>query len=250
MSAKFAGILFNLGLGATLGGGLVYSAKMVTSTMERLRGTVEVKGYGEKDLKSDSAQWNVTVYARNLDAKAAYSELETSQKAVLEQIKKFAPKDMKMDVGRIVVEEKFKQNANGFQTSELDHYEVSRNISISSLELENTRELSIKVSELVGQGISLNSGTPQFLLSRDKLEKAKIDLLAEATMSARQRANQFATNSGTKIGRLVSARQGVFQIVGDQDITTSTDNNYSQYDTQSINKVLKLAVTLSYTTGD
>jgi hypothetical protein len=159
---------------------------------------------------------------------------------------------MHLEISGANMFENFKLTAQGMQTRDIDSYEVNQTVSITSSDIEKIKELSLKVSELIGKGISLRTNVPQYFLNRDKLEKAKVELLANATASAKQRADQFATNSGTRIGRLVSARQGVFQIAGDNPSDTSADNNnnFSQYDTMSVNKVLKLAVTLSYTTGD
>lgn len=252
MTTPFSGLLLNLGLGLSLGAGLVYSAKIVTTSMERQKGTIEVKGYAEKDLKSDFAQWVVTVKSTEPGRKEAYSTLDAAKQKVMAYLKEKFPENANIKPENIDIIENVRLTEQGFTTTEVVSYTVSQRITISSRDLQNIQSVSLKINELAAEGVNVVSSAPQYFMDRDKLELAKVELLSKATASAKQRADQFATNSGTKIGRLVSARQGVFQIAGDAPSDTSVDNNqgYSQYDTLSINKVLKIAVTLSYTTGE
>jgi len=102
------------------------------------------------------------------------------------------------------------------------------------------------MNELNLQGWDVTPGYVRFYYPSDKLDQLKVSLLAEASRSARERANQFALNSGTKVNRLLNARQGVFQVTAPN---SSDISDYGTYDTSSIEKVVKIVVTMTYGVG-
>ena len=70
-----------------------------------------------------------------------------------------------------------------------------------------------------------------------------MDLLADATDDGFQRARLMADNSGGKVGKLVEAQQGIFQITEPDSTRVSS---YGIYDTGTIEKDIKAVVTLQY----
>ena len=76
---------------------------------------------------------------------------------------------------------------------------------------------SQSVGELVAAGVVLRSGTgwgparPTYLFRR--LNDLKPAMIAEATAAAREAAGRFADDSGSRLGEIRRANQGVFQIL-------------------------------------
>lgn len=68
-------------------------------------------------------------------------------------------------------------------------------------------------------------------------------MLAQATRDARARAATMAQNSGSSLGGLRSAQQGVFQITRENSIEVS---GYGENDTSSLKKVIRAVVTVEY----
>ncbi len=245
--SRFSGVFLNIGLGVALAGGLVYSSMVVTRSLERIRGTVEVKGYAERKMKADYATWNIVVAARNSDLAQAYISLEKHKDEVIAFLKEAQIKDAEIDVKNISKETLYKRDVQGNRLTDVGSFELLQEVSITASDIEKIKELALKIGSLGVKGIEVEPRSPQYLIQREKLEKVKVELLAEATRSAKERADQFALNSGTSIGRLVSARQGVFQVTAEN----STDvDDYGTYDTRSTDKIVKIVVTLSYTTGE
>lgn len=71
----------------------------------------------------------------------------------------------------------------------------------------------------------------------------KIQLLGEATKNARMRAEGLARNSGSEIGTLKYASQGLFQIT---PVNPTDVSDYGIYDTTTIEKSVKAVVTIEY----
>jgi hypothetical protein len=66
--------------------------------------------------------------------------------------------------------------------------------------------------ELLKSGVLLNESNPQYIFTT--FNSLRPQLLAEATKNARLTAQQFASDSGAKVGKIRSANQGAIQIFG------------------------------------
>ena len=82
---------------------------------------------------------------------------------------------------------------------------------------------------------------PMFTVS--STDVAKNNLLAEATRNALERAETLANGSGSKVGALQSASQGVIQILPRGSIS---NNDGSDYSTTTIDKTMRAVVSLEY----
>ena len=82
---------------------------------------------------------------------------------------------------------------------------------------------------------------PSYLFS--KLEDLKLDLLAKATANAKARAETLAAAGNAKLGSIMSASQGVFQI--NQPLSTET-SSYGMYDTETIEKDVRCVVNVEF----
>ncbi|MEY3022054.1 MAG: hypothetical protein RIS86_1252, partial [Planctomycetota bacterium] len=89
--------------------------------------------------------------------------------------------------------------------------------------------------------IEIDSGSPSFTVST--IEEEKLALLERATANAHERAKTIARGSGGRPGRLVSASQGVFQIVA---VGSTDSSDWGRYDTGTIGKTARCVVTLEY----
>jgi hypothetical protein len=70
-----------------------------------------------------------------------------------------------------------------------------------------------RAAELVKQGVTVTrsyEANPAFLYTR--LDTVKPAMIAEATKDARRAAEQFASDSGSRVGAIKSAQQGFFTV--------------------------------------
>lgn len=103
------------------------------------------------------------------------------------------------------------------------------------------RSLSEGVSALAGKGIPVNSNPPQYFYS--KLGDLKLELLSLAAQDARTRAKLLVSGGGAKLGKVLSASQGVFQITPPLSSETS---DYGVYNTSSPEKLVTCVVTVQF----
>ena len=93
-------------------------------------------------------------------------------------------------------------------------FQIAEDIVLHSKDVDKLTSASRNISDLLKQGVVLtsdqyNSG-PSFIFTG--LNNLKPEMLTEATKRARKAAEQFARESGAKVGAMFSANQGLFTI--------------------------------------
>lgn len=236
--SNFLGSLF---LGLTISIGIIISAFIISKAMKDIKlayQTIDVKGYAEGDAVADKATWTGSFSVRSNTLKEAYDKLDEQETIILRFIEKLGvPKD-EIKLTPVRPYKIYKTNEKGYNTSDVEAYEVSRSFKINSSDVNLISKVSSQSSELISQDIDFNSQNPQYFCSN--LDELKITLLGKAAKNARARANQLADS---KVGAIREISQGVFQITPGLSSETS---GYGMYDTSSINKKVKAVVTASF----
>ena len=174
----------------------------------------------------------------------AYEKAGESLDAVRVLVEEVLGEDLEMVELSSSLSETKKLNEKGNRTNEIEYVTATRSLRVNSGKVEDLDRLSRKLYDLNGEGIRLTLSGPDFFVSN--LDEVKIDLMKRATKNGRDRAEIMAKSSGEKLGSLVSARQGVIQITKPNSTRTSS---YGIYDTETIEKVVKLVVTLEFKIG-
>ena len=91
---------------------------------------------------------------------------------------------------------------------------------------------------------SSQSPNPSYYFT--KLDSIRPAMFSTATKSASMIAQQFVQDSGSKLGKIQRASQGVFQIMGRDTSTMSSDWNSNQNAMGSIDKKVRLVTTIDY----
>jgi hypothetical protein len=96
----------------------------------------------------------------------------------------------------------------------LYRYNLTSVITVSSQQVELVRNLIAEQGELLDKGIAIVSGEydTQVNYLFTGLNDLKPDMIAEATRNAREAAEQFASDSDSKLGKIKTATQGQFSI--------------------------------------
>jgi hypothetical protein len=112
---------------------------------------------------------------------------------------------------------------------------------MESTEVQKMETLARAIYDLSATGMRVSLSGPRYLIS--DLGDSKLELVRLATQNGRDRARVIAKNAKARIGKLVSARQGVIQITA----PNSTDSSdWGTYDTSTIEKTAKVTVHLEW----
>lgn len=206
---------------------------------------IVVKGYAEMAVVSDSGSLTVSVVATDPSRAQAYSTAGTSLDRVQQIIGTELGTSAQTEELSSHISAIAKVDANGRRTNITDFYSVSRQLRVTTQNVNKLARVARLLFDLNAQDLNVNIAGPDFFVSA--LDPVKLELVSRATENGKKRAEVMAKDSGERLGPLVSARQGVIQITKPNSSNTSS---YGVYDTETIDKVVKLVVTLEYQVAD
>lgn len=179
--------------------------------------TINVTGNAKKDFESDIVKWTAYYSRKSMDLSEASEQLSKDRQLV----KRFLidqgidEKEILFNAVNIVKDYSYYTDGSGNSYNNFIGYSLTQNVSVESKELDKVDNASREISTLISQGLELSSNTPNYYYS--KLEDLKLELISQASENARLRAHNIAEESSVKLGKLVRADLGVFQITGQND---------------------------------
>lgn len=209
-AATFAGSLL-LAAGLALGGALVGEGFREGRKADRF---VTVKGVAERDVEADVALWPLRFVATDDDLEAARTRIDASKQTILAFLERHGIPPSNAEVQGYEVND---QLANPYRSGPAtSRFILTQTLMVRSEEPEVVKRASQRVSELVEAGVVLQApagpgGGPTYVFGR--LNDFKPAMIAEATASAREAARQFAADSGSRLGGIRRANQGVFVVL-------------------------------------
>lgn len=223
---------------------LVGVALLVRHTVKETRNTrvILTKGYAEKLITSDWAIWSVEIGARFPQIAPAYAKIENDLKLVSNYLNANGVPAEAAEISSVLSQTIYKKTDKGNNTNEIEFYELSQRITVSSKDPRQIEKVSRGISSLLKEGVELSSSSPSYFYSH--ISDLKIEMLGEAAKEGRVKAEKIAGNCGASVGRLVSAQQGVFQITPVHSFDISDQGTF---DTSSIEKMIRAIVTAKYT---
>lgn len=202
---------------------------------------ITVTGSAKKRIKSDLVTWSAGVTVQSGQLSDAYKSLSDNVPRIRQYLIGKGIAENQMVTSSISTTTLYKQDENGGQTSEITGYSLRQTIDVRSNEVDKIAQIARESTELINQGILLESGSPQYLFTG--LGDLKIEMLGEAAKDAKTRAERIANSTGNSIGAVRSARMGVMQITA-ADSTEVSDGGIS--DTSSIDKDVTAVVNISF----
>ncbi|HWB53730.1 MAG TPA: SIMPL domain-containing protein, partial [Tepidisphaeraceae bacterium] len=212
--------------------------------------TLSVTGSAKKQIDSDLILWNGTISTQNAQLTKAYDTLKADSDKVLAYLKSKGIPDQDITLSQITTQKHFakqvlpQQAVNGvaqpavvIDTDQVKDYLLTQTVTITSKDMDKVPEVARSITSLIKDGVEIDSQAPEYLYT--KLAELKIDMLAEATKDATNRATQIVTNAGGRLGKLVYARMGVMQIDPAGSTATSAEGNN---DTTSFEKQITAVV--------
>lgn len=204
-------------------------------------GTIYVKGTAEQEIESDIVKWQGSISASSDTLVQAFEKLDKDLNILLQyfQDQNIAQNDVLFSP--IATTTLYERTKEGHQTNKVESYQLSLDFSITSHNIPQIAQLAQKITNLIKEGLTIHSYSPQYFYS--KIDALKIAVLGSAAKDARLRAEELVAKSGSQVGALRSAHQGVFQITPAYSTTVS---DYGEFDTSSIAKKIKAIVTMEY----
>ena len=203
--------------------------------------TITVTGSARQRIKSDLVIWRAAVSYQApalSDAYRALSEAVPKVKAYL--VGKGIPEN-EVTISSISSQTLHGRTSDGAETAEITGYSLRQELEIRSNDVDKIAKIAREATELINQGILIESMAPEYHYT--KLGDLKIKMLAEAAKDAKERAIKIAESTGSSIGSVRAARMGVLQITpaDSNDVSDSGMN-----DTSSLDKDITAVVNIGF----
>ncbi|MEO6801759.1 MAG: SIMPL domain-containing protein [Granulicella sp.] len=231
-------LLFGLVLGGWVLGSQIKDLKLADRY-------VTVKGLVERIVKSDTAIWPVTFKEAGNDLPQVFARSESDKDTILKFFAAQGISPQEISVGQIqVTDRQANEYGNGQAVS---RYIVQQTVTVQSKEVDKIAMAGQKTATLVQAGIVVGgeNGQGGIKYQFTGLNALKPDMITEATRNARASAERFAADSGSQVGSIRSANQGVFSIAPAGSASVGEDGGGGDTDA-SIMKKVRVVATVDY----
>jgi hypothetical protein len=209
------GVLICLGL--TLLGYFISDGIITIRALDR---TVLVKGLSEREVPANVAIWPIKYNEVKNDLGELYSTIQKKNSLIVSFLKQSGFKDEEISVSLPSIVDRQAQEYRD-ATKEQFRYAGSSIIAVYTPDVTLVRKTMNDLAELGKSGIAISGQDyetrTEFLFTN--LNEIKPIMIEEATRNAREVAEKFAKDSGSKLGKIKKASQGQFSI-NDRDSNT------------------------------
>lgn len=204
ITAIVASVILALGFAAAGG--------FAAGGMERLRAAdryVTVKGSAESIVDADLVVWPLPHSVGGNELASVQRELDANTQAIRGFFLQAGFDEDEIVVSPPSLEDRWAWAYGDSRPPQRFRY--STTVSLRTGDVAKALEVVRRTGELVSRGVMIAEGSaPEFDYTR--LNDIKPGLIAEATAAARDSAEQFAKDSGSRLGGIRSANQGVVTI--------------------------------------
>lgn len=238
-----------------LAGTLSIAAAVVASfwilggAIVRARGNgeeIRVTGSARRPIRSDFAIWTARIAYRSGDVQTGYDSTKKGTDALIAYLTKRGFDRKEIVRGALRTNKLFavtpgneNQGADTFR--EIAGYDISQTVEVRSDKVDAVESVARESTELLAQGVALESDPPQYLYT--KISDVKREILGDAAEDALRRAKEIATKSGAGVGQVRSVRMSPLQITSAYSTEVSGEGIN---DTSSIDKAITAIVTVSF----
>ena len=209
----YAGIVRALIVGGAGIAAVAVLARAVVKSFEikQQEQRVTVTGSASRRIRSDSIVWRAHLLAQNPDLTIAYKKLAADVPVVVAFIRARGMTDKEMTISAASITEVHpRSNEGALQEEVVASYRAGQEIVLESSDIAKVEQISREATQLLEKGVYIQSDAPLYVYT--KLGPLKIQMLADASKDARLRAEQIASNTGSRLGNLITARMGVMQV--------------------------------------
>ena len=204
-------------LGITLACGIVLGGYLLSRALYEVRAAdrfVTVKGLAEQIVDADLAVWPLTIKETDNELAALEKKLESSRRVIREFLLQAGfEEDALSEVPPQITDFQAESYYQG-RNERPYRYMAQTTITLRSTDIVRVKKAMRQAQNLISKGVVLTAqnypNQTEFLFTG--LNSIKPAMVAEATRNARQAAEQFAKDSGSKVGSIRRATQGLFSI--------------------------------------
>ncbi|ACE06717.1 hypothetical protein Aasi_1426 [Candidatus Amoebophilus asiaticus 5a2] len=173
--------------------------------------SVTVRGLAERDVAANLGIWPVCFRVADDDLVILKQKIEKQRNVITEFLSKLGFKSTEITYGVPEIDDK---EASNYRADRKLRYAAQLTITVRSDNVAGLEQALQKSEELVARGIVLDADRweHRYKFIFTELNELKPAMIQQATLEARKAAEQFAKDSGSKVGNICHATQGLFSI--------------------------------------
>ncbi len=203
---------------------------------------VSVKGVAEREVQADLALWPMRFVATSNSLAEAQQKVAADAGKIIAFL---ADQGLPREAVTVQSLEVNDLLAQAYRSGPIEsRFIVSQTLLVRTADPQKVEQASQNIGALVAAGVVLSAegqSGPVYLFTR--LNDIKPAMIAEATKSAREGAEQFAADSGSRIAGIRRATQGLFQILPRDDVPGASQE-------KQIAKTVRVVSTIDYALAD
>ncbi len=173
---------------------------------------VTVRGLSEREVKANKVTWPISYTLVGNDLPSLYSQMQTNNNVIIKYLTSngLTAEEYSTGAGAVTDNQADRYSSN----APLYRYNITGTVTVTSEQVDLVRRLINNQGEIIKQGIAVSpdNWNNRTIYEYTELNSIKPDMIADATKNAREAANKFAADSGSKIGKIKTAQQGQFSI--------------------------------------
>lgn len=202
---------------------------------------VVVKGLAERNVKADIALWQIQFAATGNDLPDVQAQVQHDDATVVAFLAQHRLGPAAIAFRNVQVLDRAARSFGNEQYQ--TRFVVTGTIMVRTSDVDAVAAAAQDTGALIADGVVLGnpdggmSEGPNYLF--DGINALKPSMIAEATKNARAAAAQFARDSGSRLGGILRANQGVFEIL-------PRDKAPMLQQDRQIDKTVRVVATLDY----
>jgi uncharacterized protein len=184
---------------------------------------ISVKGLAEQMVKSDAAKLELS-YSVAVGTVADFSRaVDVAQREIQSYLTAQGFKPENIQLGDVRMTDVL-ANSYGDRKLTGPRFVGGGSVFLNSSEVDKVEKAKQESSGLLAKGVQLSGAALKFFFT--DLNSIKGQMLTDATTNARKAAESFAVNAGVRLGPLLSASQGSFEIL--EPLQSSSVRSYDE----------------------
>lgn len=173
---------------------------------------VAVRGLAEREVQADYVIWPVTYKTTGNDLQTIYADVKRANAGIIAFLKKNGIQEAEISESALQIVDRHAERYNSDFAR--DRYNVTSVITVATSQVSLVRQLLTRVGELLKEGIAVSAADYDTRVQYEftGLNNIKPEMIEQATRNAREAAEKFASDSGSKLGKIKTATQGLFTI--------------------------------------
>lgn len=173
---------------------------------------VVVKGLAEKEVPADKVTWPIRSNELGNDLSQLYDRIGETQTKIKRFLIANGIKEQEIGLGAPQVVD---LKADQYSSEQKSYrYKITSTLTVTSSNVELVRSLIARQGELLKEGVAIIAGGYEapIVYEYTAFKDMKPKMMEEAIANAETTAQQFAKNSKSHVGKIISADQGQFSI--------------------------------------